>query len=159
MTDRVTGIPREDQLLAVELARLVLDRAAPTEIEVLDETAVEFFRDPGALFGEGRDEALGSGILDEFLTPYVLAAVGPVLQFLIGVVSAAVQEEAKPRVRLLVRRLLRLDSPKDPALSLTPEQARTVRGLAIDNAMRAGLSRTKAQVMADALVGSLVVAG
>jgi hypothetical protein len=147
-----------DRDLSVELAGLILERVAPEEVVVLDETAAVFFEDPSSLLGDRKDEALGSAIDVEFLAPYVLAVAGPVLRYLVAIVAGAVRDEAKPQLVALVRRLFRRENSAEP-IALTAEQARTVRQLAIDHARKLGLNETKAGLLGDALIGSLVVAG
>jgi hypothetical protein len=113
-----------------------------------------------------RDEALGFGLDLALLTPYVLAVAAPVLSFLVQTVASAAKEEATPHVRELVRRLFIRSSGKDARperrarepLALTGEQAREVREVALARATDLGLPAEQARLLADSVVGGLVVA-
>ena len=144
----------EERELISELGKLVLDQAAPEELLVFDDTAEEYFRDPEAVLDpKRRDEAVGFGLELALLTPYVLAAVTPVVQFLLEAASDAVQSEAKGAVATALRRLLRRDGA--PA-ALSQEQLRSVRELAYTRACAVGVEEAKAAVIADAVIGGLV---
>jgi|GEM_PF-581026 len=155
--------PEAENELVTELARLVLERAAPEELVLFSDTAEEYFTDPQAVLDPNRrDEALGFGLDVAMLTPYVLAVAAPVIHFLASTVAEAVSREAKPMVARLVRRLLRQPAPApEPAgeapPQLTTEQARQVRELAYQHAKRLGLDEDQAVLLADSMVGRLVV--
>lgn len=151
----------ENELVA-ELARLALERAAPEELVLFQETAEEYFRDPQAVLDpRRRDEALGFGIEVAMLTPYVLAVATPVIRFLAATVADAAGQEAKPLVTRIVRRLLRRPQPAPEAAEAPPalsgDQARQVREVAYQHAKRIGLDEDQAVLLADSVVGGLVV--
>jgi hypothetical protein len=171
---------RDDQALIRELSQSVLSQAAPDELAVFDETAHEYFTDPEAtLRPHGRDEPVGFGIDIALLTPYVLAVATPVIQLLVGLVSDAVHSDSRSVLAPLVRRLLRLPEPApsgagstgtpapdstQPAgeaapLALTTEQARRIHDVALERGRGLGLAEDQAAMLADAVVGGLVVAG
>ena len=158
--------PDADRDLLEELARTILEHSAPEELVIFEETAEEYFRNPDdVLHPARRDEALGFGLDLALLTPYVLAVAAPVLSFLVQTVAAAAKEEATPRVRELVRRLFNRSAAKgaqherreDESLTLTPEQAREVREVALARATDLGLPEEQARLLADSVVGGLVV--
>ena len=155
--------PEAENELVTELARLALEQAAPEELVLFSETAEEYFKDPQAVLDpKRRDEALGFGLDVAMLTPYVLAVATPVIRFLASTVADAVSQEAKPLVARLVRRLLRQPGPApEPASEapppLTTEQARQVRELAYQQGKRLGLDEGQAVLLADSMVGRLVV--
>jgi hypothetical protein len=162
--------PDADRDLLEELARTILEQSAPEELVIFEETSEEYFRDPdGVLHPARRDEALGFGLDLALLTPYVLAVASPVLTFLLQTVAAAAKEEATPRVRDLVRRLFNrsgegrekeASSPEaGEPLALTGAQAREVREVALARATDLGLPAEQARLLADSVVGGLVVAG
>ncbi len=175
---RATGTSGQDRDaerdLVGELGRAVVRRVAPEELELFAETEADYFRDPGlVLTGGRRDEAVGFGLDMVLLTPYVLAAGTAVLRFLAAVVSDAVRDEVrdelKPVIAGRVRRLLRRDDPapadrreseaRDRTPGVTAAQAREVRRIALQQAMRSGLEEEKAALLADAFVGVLLVNG
>ena len=158
--------PDADRDLLEELARTILEHSAPEELVIFEETAEEYFHNPDAVLHPARrDEALGFGLDLALLTPYVLAVAAPVLSFLVQTVAAAAKEEATPRVRELVRRLFNRSAAKDAqherredeSLTLTPEQAREVREVALARATDLGLPEEQARLLADSVVGGLVV--
>ncbi len=161
-----------DRALLEELARLALEGVAPEELVLFDETAEEYFRDPDAVLNpRRRDESVGFGLDAALLTPYLLAVATPVLTFLLDTVAKTAKEEAAPVVRDLVRRLFRkvLPSsaeprpggaePADRADALSPDQAAEVRRIALSRASDLGLPAEQARLLADSVVGGLVVAG
>jgi len=163
----------DDQALVSELSQVVLAQAAPDELVVFDETAQEYFADPaGSLRPHGRDEPVGFGIDIALLTPYVLAVATPVIQLIVGLVSDAIRSDSRPVLAPLVRRLLRLPEQGDGAastgeeatstaapLALTPDQARQIHDVALQRGRTLGLPDDQASMLADAVVGGLVVAG
>jgi hypothetical protein len=162
--DNVERLPSEaENELVAELARLALEEAAPEELVLFPETAEEYFQDPQAVLDpERRDEALGFGLDIAMLTPYVLAVATPVIRFLVSTVAEAVGEEAKPLVVRIVRRLFRRSDPASKAAGeaqtpLSSDQARQVRELAYQRAKGLGLDEDRAALLADAVVGGLIV--
>jgi hypothetical protein len=155
--------PEAENELVAELARLALERAAPEELVLFQETAEEYFRDPQAVLDpRRRDEALGFGIEVAMLTPYVLAVATPVIRFLASTVAEAAGQEAKPLVTRIVRRLLRRPEPAAEAAESAPpplstDQLRQVREIAYQRATRLGLDEDQAVLLADSVVGGLVV--
>jgi hypothetical protein len=169
----------EERALIRELAQSVLARAAPDELPVFDETAQDYFDDPAAtLRPHGRDEPVGFGIDIALLTPYVLAVATPVIQLIVNLVSDAVHTDSRSVLAPLVRRLFRLPGPSSgddaaaeagavsPAagasdeapLALTTEQARRIHDVALERGRNLGLVDEQATLLADAVVGGLVVA-
>ena len=72
-------------LEATELTEVALAATARDELPVLNETAAEYFADPGALLRRrSADDPLGAGIDVEMLTPYLLWASSFVMPVLIG---------------------------------------------------------------------------
>jgi hypothetical protein len=159
-------LPKEqERVLVKDLAEAVLGQAAPEELVLFDETAQEYFDDPDqVLHARSRDEPVGFGLELALLTPYVLAVVGPVVTFLVSLVANSAKEGSKTLVAEWVRSLFK---PKDKTSTavvgslpaLTPEQARRVRDVAYERAAFLGLPATTATLLADSVVGGLIVAG
>jgi hypothetical protein len=158
----------EARALASELAALSLEDAAPEELVLFPEVEEEFFRDPEALLqAQGRDEAVGFGLDVAMLTPYALAVVVPVIKFLASVVQDTAKEEVTTSLSAAIRRHFKRDGDKEgdhaepaapaPALALTQDQARQVRQTAFDQARGLGVDDSRAGLLADSLVGRLVV--
>jgi len=155
----------EARALASELAALSLEDAAPEELVLFPEVAEEYFRDPdGVLNAQGRDEAVGFGLDVAMLTPYALAVVVPVIRFLASVVEETAKEEVRISLAERIRKLFRRDADEPPeaddaapALALSREQVRAVRQTAFDQARGLGVDDARAGLLADSLVGRLVV--
>ncbi|TRW47291.1 hypothetical protein [Georgenia yuyongxinii] len=172
-----------EQQLAVELAEAVLAQTAPEELDLLEETSAEYFADPDGVLRPGRtDESVGFGVDLALLTPYVLAVLAPVVQFLLGVARDALKDELKPAIAAWVRGVIRhvvpgAGTPAGPGAStpagpgagtpagggktpaLTPDQARTVRDIAFRRARDLGIEEPRAALLADAVAGGVLVSG
>jgi hypothetical protein len=153
----------EVRALASELAALSLEDAAPEELALFPEISEEYFRDPdGVINAQSRDEAVGFGLDIAMLTPYLLAVAMPVVQLVASVVEETAKEEAKASLASAVRRLLRRDqgAPAEPDTqpALSRDQARQVRQAAYDQARGLGVDEQRAGLLADSLVGRLLVA-
>jgi hypothetical protein len=163
MSRETAGLsPADEQNLVRELAQSVVAEAAPDELVVFDETAEEYFADPDqTLDAQGRDEAVGFGIDLALLTPFVLAVATPVIKLLATMVHDAVKSEGQPVVTALVRRLLRRGpdaGANDRVVALTADQVSRVRDVAFDRGRAVGLPEGRAALLADAIVGGIVVA-
>ena len=135
--------------LTRELARLALHRAAPDELVIFDDLAVEYFADPhAALRPQDRDETLGFGLDLTLLTPYVLAVAGFVLPLLNDVVTEVATQQGNAWVGRLIRR-------EPEPVQLSQEQARRVQVVAFEQARRAGLDDNRARLVADSIVGAV----
>lgn len=155
----------EDEL-AAELAREVVADTAPAELPLFRATSRAFFEDPDrALQQRSKDEMLGFGVETvALLTPYALAIAKPVITLLMSELAKQVQERSADTVVTWVRRLLRRPDedvteqgtePEIPPLSA--EQLSRVRRLALDKARELDLDEGKAALLADAMVGRLVL--
>jgi hypothetical protein len=168
--------PGHEQQLAGDLARAVIRQVAPEELAVFDEAAADYFKHsarPQRV--KGRDEVVGFGLDMALLAPSALAVATGVVRFLAAVAADAVRDELsddlKPLISRAVRQAFRRDDPApangregalqrpEPALSLTSEQGREVRQVALQTARQAGLGDGEATLLADAVVGALVVHG
>ena len=155
--------PEAENELVAQLARMALEQAAPEELVLFQDNAREYFKDPqAALSPERRDEALGFGLDLAILTPYALAVATSVIRFLASTVGEAVGEESKPLVTRIVRRLLRRPDPASETAEATPppltaEQTRQIHEVAYQRAKRLGLDEDQATLLADSVVGGLVL--
>jgi hypothetical protein len=155
--------PEAENELVEGLARLVLEQTAPEELVLFQETAQEYFQDPQAVLDpKRRDEELGFGLDLAMLTPCVLAVATAVIQFLASTVAETVGHASRPLVAGVVRRLLRRPEPASAVAGEAPaplsvDQARQVRDIAYQRARGVGLDEHQAMVLADAVVGGLLV--
>jgi hypothetical protein len=154
--------PDDERALAIELTGLVVGKIRPAEMEVFDDAVQEYFEDPDtALKTSRREETLGFGLEGLLLTPYVLAVAGPVVRYLAGVVAEAMQDEIRPRLVALLRRLFGsvTASPADAPVTLSAEQIQHVRTLVSRTARDLELDGTRARLLAAAVAGQLLTAG
>jgi hypothetical protein len=163
---------KEDKLLVGSLERelvedlthRVLERTAPEELLVFDEIAPEYFEDPvRVLEPRRREEAVGFGLDLALWTPYVLATVTPVVQFLVAAFTDALRDDARHVAIRLLRRLCRREDQEPgedgcEGSALTTEQGRRIHDIALARARSLGLTDEQAELLATSVVGSLVVA-
>ena len=108
------------------------------------------------------------------VTPVALEVAKNVLGYVVGELQTAFKDEAKPMIQALVKRVLgRNKKPEDDkaaaapaaepaaepaeAPQLTQAQLDELRKVALSTAERMGLREPKASVLADAIVGAMVV--
>lgn len=148
--------PGADPELVVALTAAALEKAAPEELMVLEETAQEYFADPaGVLNPRRRDEPVGFGVDAGLIAPFLLAVAAPVVQFLLETVAAAAQDAAKETLVQGVRRLLRRGDAPQPGGTLTIEQVRRVREIAYEHARRLSLPPEQCELLADSVAGGV----
>ena len=161
--------PAESTLIS-ELARDTVQQVAPQELPRFRATSQAYFADPErVLKGEkGKDQMLGFGTGAEmsFLTPIILAVTTQVFRFVADEVARSCREESPVVIHDLVKRLFTRfrsaeadETPSTPPAPppLTREQLMRIRQLAYDEARRLRLAEAKAGLLADSLVGGLVV--
>jgi hypothetical protein len=153
-----------DQDLVRDLARRIIEQAAPEELPLLRSTSERYFADPEKALGKRRreQEVLGFGAeaVVALLSPIVLAVVTDVLKDLAADVARAAGTRSIATIRASLRRLLRLGPAAPETASpeiapITPEQLALVRRSAFDRALALDLSEARATLLADALIGSL----
>ena len=156
--------PEEERLLVAQLAESVLAQAAPEELVIFDETVEEYFQDPErVLRARGGDEAVGFGLDMALLAPYVLAVAGSVVTFLASIVVDSAKDETRTVVAGFVRRMFRGQHEKSSARAdapqpLTAEQVRRIHQIAYDRSIALNLPEETATVLANAVVGGILVA-
>jgi hypothetical protein len=159
-----------DQEMIAELAREQVAQLAPDELPLFRPTSEAYFKDPGKVLKPqgGRDEVLGFGAQAAltFLTPIVLAVVTEVVTYLVAEIGKSIKEEGRIAVGQIVKGLFKRFRGSDatqpaaaPNLSLSSAQLVEVRKVAYEKARSLNLSEDRAALLADSLVGSLVVTG
>ncbi|MEX2551725.1 MAG: hypothetical protein WD627_01810 [Actinomycetota bacterium] len=157
------------QVLASNVSRLIVSEIAPHELPIfpsLSQASLETAGKPRK--PRARDEQLGFGIELQLLTPVVLSAVTAVGTFLIREVLDASKEAAAGLVLAKLLKLFKRDSeanslpvaeevPEEGPLALTKEQAQRAHEVAFERGALMGLSEEKAMLLADAIVGRLVI--
>jgi len=162
--------PAEQEIIS-ELAREQVAQLAPDELPLFRPTSEAYFKDPTKTLKtqSGGDEVLGFGAQAAltFLTPIALAVVTEVVTFLVAEIGKSIKEEGRVAVGQIVKNLFKRfrpsNSPASPAASSSPRlnaaQLTQVRKVAYDKARSLNLPEARAALLADSLVGSLVVAG
>ncbi|MEU7835122.1 MULTISPECIES: hypothetical protein [unclassified Nonomuraea] len=153
-----------DRDLLQEIARETVRRAAPEELPLFPMVATVYFDRGGRLPAgrAGRDEMLGFGLESAviLLTPVVLPVVSAILDQLAQDVARVVTDRGKDGLRRAMRALLRRTAEAEndalpPVPELTPEQLARVRMTALEKARQMDLPEDKAELLADAVIGSL----
>jgi hypothetical protein len=160
--DRAATTAGEDRELTKEAARLIVEQIAPDELVLFDVTAEEYFADPRAALRVSKaDEAIGFGIDLVMLTPYVLAAAGQVVQFLLTALCDAVAKESDAVVVERVHRLFHRrgggNAAPDTTEGMPLEVVQEARQVALTTAKAVGLDEPTAALLADAIAGRLLV--
>jgi hypothetical protein len=148
--------------LVRELAERIVVAVAPDEIEMFPALADVHEADPEALLlrRDDRDEPLGFGIGDvsALLTPAAFFVAGMVADYVFERFLDRLVERSKPLLVRLFRRWRKKErEPAGVTVTLTAEQAAEVRRLTVEKAREAGLPDATASVVADAVVGALLV--
>jgi hypothetical protein len=160
--ERPTPTP-EERRLAMELAVVALAQVAPEELEDFDEISEEYFADPDAALAIGGwDQPLAFGGEIALLTPYVLTVAVPVVQWLGGLLADGAKEAATPWIAERIRSTIRKRKGSEPeqpptAESLSLEHGRTAWQITYDRLRASDLPDDQARLIADSVLGALVV--
>jgi len=156
----------QNQLIA-DLARDIVAQTAPQELPLFRTMSAAYFKNPDkVLKGQsGKDEMLGFGVAEAvvMLTPSILAIMSQVVQFVMAEVQKSVATNTADVINDLVTRMFKKFRPADEkdhqnVPALTTEQLTRVRNLAYQEAHKLALPDAQAGLLADSIVGSLVVA-
>jgi hypothetical protein len=178
------GLSDTDEQAIIEgLAHSAVEEIAPEELPLFGPTSEAYF-DParGTPAGAKSDEMLGFGVdaaaAMVLVTPVALEAAKSVVGFVVAELQTAFKDEAKPMIQALVKRLLHrgakpAGAPEgkageagdqaaakpaaDEPLPFTQVQLDELHKVALKTAERMGLERDKASVVADAIVGAIVL--
>ncbi len=152
-----------DRDLVVELSRDLVASLAPEEMTVFRSVSVAFYETPRRLSSESKDDMLGFGAEDAvvLLTPVVLSVMGQVVDFLRSEIAKAlpqvVSNVADEGIRGLFRKFHGRDEAASAVPALTEEQLFRVRSIAFEKARQSRITENRARLLADAVVGSLVL--
>ena len=156
-----------DTSLVADLARDTVRQVAPQELPLFRAYCEAYFKDPEKpLKGkQGKDEMLGFGTGAEvaLLTPVVLAIAKEVVQFVAGEIAKSAKNESSGLIHDAVKKMFgkfRTADGEDTQAPppLTRNQLARVRQKAYEIACRMNVPTSQADLLADSVVGSLVVA-
>lgn len=168
----------EENELIADLARELVRQAAPQEMPLFKATSEAYFKDPRQVLNKARaeEEALAFGASESiaFLTPILLMIGKEVVAYLQEEAKKTLKTEGAAAVNEFIKRIFRgkqaaaaapastatasaapAAQPASPALN--QEQARQVWQIAYQQAMVMRLSETRAKLLADSVIGSLVL--
>lgn len=138
-----------------ELARAIVSQVAPHELPLFGPVSRAWFADPKPTrLRTSGDKALAYGLMEAIpvLTPFVLAAVSQVANYLLASLSNAAVDTAKDAISERVARLFRRDSAPLP---LSQEQLSDIRKTVMRVAQAAGVPDQQSTLVTDALIGHL----
>jgi len=156
----------QNQLIA-DLTRDIVAQTAPQELPLFRTMSAAYFKNPDkVLKGQPeKDEMLGFGGAEAviMLTPSILAIMSQVVQFVTAEVQKSVATNSAALIDNLVSKMFKKFRPaekqdQENLPALTTEQLTRVRNLAYQEARKLALSEARADLLADSIVGSLVVA-
>lgn len=155
-----------DEALVRDLARKLLRETAPEELPLLRAASERYFADPEGALRKRRQEqevlGFGGEAVVALLTPIALTVATDVLSHFATEFAKGAGSRGVVSIRAALRRLFRL-GPADAGTAtaevppITPEQLLLVRRSAFDRAVALDLPESKANLLADALVGSLAI--
>lgn len=163
-----------DDALVAQFARDAVARAAPEELPLFRATSEAYFNDPESLKRKASgDDMLGFGVGEALVlvTPIALSVAREVLDFVVDEIRRRAREAGTEAIDGLVGRLRKRrggeaaeagatesTAPVADVPMLSNDQLRQVRALAVEKAQELALPPEKANLLADSLVGSLVIA-
>lgn len=159
----------EGRKLIQELSKDIVAETAPEEMDLFDELVMEYFNNPAPpdLSAKPKDDPLGFGLNEVLIavTPAAAAMVNEVLKHLMTESIGAVKDESSDMVKKKVKKLFNPEKKDDQPTKkddgevrpLNKEQLEQVKKLARKQAIKFGIGPDKAEKMANALVGSLVL--
>jgi hypothetical protein len=153
----------EDRELIVAVSRDLVASIAPEESALFRPLSIAHFEHPERRARAQKDDMLGfgSGEVVVALTPVVLTVVGETLVYLRAELAKTVAHDTAAvldaKVKALFHRSRPADQPAGALPALSREQLAEVRRRAVQEARVLRLSEARANLLADALVGSLVL--
>ncbi len=150
----------QNQIIA-DVAREVIRQTAPEELPLFRSTSTTYFQNPERVRKEekNRDEALsfGAGEAVILLTPYVLQVMTEVVKFVAGEVQKSLATESASLISDIVKKLFKRVRPEENDLApLTAAQLAQVRTVAYEKARKLKLPDGQANLLADAIKGTLL---
>jgi hypothetical protein len=154
--------------LVTGLSRQLLAKFAPEEIDMFDEWAEEFYKNPipPEINGQSSDDPLSFGLNEILLavTPAILAMATAVVKFICDQAFQSLKDKSSELIRSEVEKLFNKTDPRDKTddsslIKFTSEELRILRHIAIQEAKVYGIQANQAELMADGLLQPLFLRG
>src|SRR5215469_1801906 len=156
--EAVTASPYE--ALISDIARDVVEQAAPQELLIYQAASAAFFADPKRALRHSRskDSALGFGLdpLAVVLTPVILSVLCGIFEFLVEVAKKAVEAGLEREITDVIKSMFKRSAGSEPSV-LTPQQIETVHRRVLLAAKKLKLPGGQAEALADAVLAQLVL--
>lgn len=154
----------DDQLIT-EVAHDLVEEVAPRELPIFPATSKAFFKNPDDTTRRqwAKEEKLGFGLQEAavFLTPVILAVTTEVMQFLVETFKVANRKQAVDVMTALIKKVIPGGSKsveeKKGGYSLSREDLAKFRKLVLTTALKLGVRKSQAKILANAVVGRLSV--
>jgi hypothetical protein len=156
--EAVTASPHET--LICDIARDVVEEAAPQELPIYQAASAAFFANPKRALRRSRskDNVLGFGLdpLAALLTPAVLSILWVVFEFLAEIAKKAIEAGLEREITDVIKSMFKKFASSGPSV-LTPKQVETVHQQVLLAAKKLKLPGGKAESLADAVLAQLVL--
>lgn len=151
----------QDQLMAA-VARNLVEQMAPKELPLFPIISREYFAHPERLpqGRDGEDEMLGFGTGEVVaLSAVILPIIAEIVHFLADEVKKSIKEQSAERIHETVKKYFNTagdeQEEETESLALTAEQMVWIRKRILRKCRQMKLSEMRAQLLADAVIGSL----
>jgi hypothetical protein len=152
----VSMINREQKPIIADLSQSVITQMAPNELLHFRAVSATYFRNPERVQREQETVRFNADAAVAFLTPYVLIIATEVVKYIFAELQKTLATESAGVVsRLLKQWFKKIAAPEQPPAPLSAEQLAEVRKIAYEKALLLHLSEEQAQLLADAIKGSL----
>lgn len=147
-----------------ELARQLVEALVPEEVPTFAVVAAPYLGDSRRAerrLRQAHDDPLGFGLGDvaAMATPVIVLVSGSVVTALAEGVADSVRSTAAGFLRRMVHRVRRRGgrlAPGSPTMEWTMDHLTAVRQVALTRAQDLGMEQSKAEALADAVVGALL---
>ena len=151
----------EDQKFIKEISKSIIKEIAPEELDLFDELASDYFKNPTThLFKEDKEDPLSFGINETVIaiTTVTLAAAKATLDYLTEASMGTIKEAGALVIKGKIKKLFDLakdNKSQNDIPPLSKEQMRMIHKIVVKQAKEFGVSPNKANQIAKAISGTL----
>lgn len=154
----------EGQVIIEDLSKRLVSKLAPEELEMFEELYAEYRANPVPPVDTDNDDPLGFGVTEIMaaVTPAAGAAASATVSYLASEIIKSTKDESAVIIQDKIKALFNPDKKKaqaDDPPPLSKESLEQIKKMAVKSARAQGLSPKRAEQMALALVGLLVLSG